>query len=125
VNLRDDAEQEHLILGLHEALSSCAGGEDIVVLARTSVLQYQNTDMPPRQIREELDAAALVESSLLVLGNSLRVQARLVDGHTEDDLWSGSYDGELTDVLALYRNLSVHNFRTAPGRCRWCLPGVR
>jgi tetratricopeptide (TPR) repeat protein len=36
----------------------------------------------------------------------VRVQARLVDGPSEEGLWSGSFDGDTTDVFALYQDVS-------------------
>ena len=43
-NIGDDPDRQYLVLGLHEALISQVGRGDIAVLARTSVLQYQDTD---------------------------------------------------------------------------------
>ena len=106
VNITGDPEQQFLVLGLHEALISRIGGGDVAVLARTSVLQYQGTEKPVRDICRELSVDAVVESSLFRAGDSVGIQARLIDGNTEEGLWSGSYDGVVGDVLSLYRELS-------------------
>jgi serine/threonine-protein kinase len=106
VNITNDPEQQFLVLGLHEALISRVGQGDVAVLARTSVLQYQGTVKPVRDICRELSVDAVVESSLFRAGDSVGIQARLVDGHTEEGIWSGSYDGEVSNILSLYRELS-------------------
>jgi serine/threonine-protein kinase len=106
VNVTNDSEQQFLVLGLHEALISRVGRGDIAVLARTSVLQYQNTEKPVRDICRELSADLVIESSLFRAGDSIGIQARLIDGNTEEGLWSGSYDGVVSNVLALYRDVS-------------------
>ena len=103
VNIGTDPDRQYLVLGLHEALISQIGRGDVAVLARTSVLQYQDGDLPASRICEDLAVEAIVESSIFCVGDSLSVQARLVDGTTQEALWSGSYDGELSDVLSLYR----------------------
>jgi serine/threonine-protein kinase len=106
VNITNDPEQQFLVLGLHEALISQVGRGDVAVLARTSVLQYQSTEKPVRDICRELTVDAVVESSLFRAGDSVGIQARLIDGNTEEGIWSGSYDGEVSNVLSLYRELS-------------------
>jgi serine/threonine-protein kinase len=103
VNIGADADQQYLVLGLHEALISQIGAGDLAVLARTSVLQYQDGDRPARDVCRELAVEAVVESSIFCVGESLGVQARLVDGETEESRWSGSYDGTLGEVLSMYR----------------------
>jgi serine/threonine-protein kinase len=113
VNIRNDPEQQYLVLGLHEALISQLGRGDVAVLARTSVLQYQTTDNTAREICGELSAEAMVESSLLRVGDSVGIQARLVDGITEEGLWSGSFDGDVGNILSLYRGVHQQTFNPA------------
>ena len=106
VNITNDPEQQFLVLGLHEALISQVGQGDVAVLARTSVLQYQGTEKPVRDICRELAVDAVVESSIFRAGDSVGIQARLIDGDTEEGIWSGSYDGDVSNILSLYRELS-------------------
>ncbi len=106
VNIGGDPDQQHLVLALHEALISQIGAGDIAVLARTSVLQYQGVEPAAGEVCRELAVDAVVESSIFCVGESLGIQARLVDGASEESLWSGSYEGELSKVLSLYRNTS-------------------
>ena len=106
VNITSDPEQQFLVLGLHEALISQLGQGDVAVLARTSVLQYEGTQMPVKEICRELAVDAVVESSLFRAGDAVGVQARLVDGNTEEGLWSGSYDADVANVFSLYREVS-------------------
>jgi len=106
VNITSDPEQQFLVLGLHEALISQVGQGDVAVLARTSVLQYEGTHMALRDICRELAVDAVVESSLFRAGDTIGIQARLIDAHTEEGLWSGSYDADLANVFSLYREVS-------------------
>jgi len=105
VNITNDPEQQYLVLGLHEAMISQLGRGKVAVLARTSVLQYQGTEKPARDICRELSVDALVESSIFRAGDSVGIQARLIDGNTDEGIWSGSYDGDVSNVLSLYREL--------------------
>ncbi|MGD2120529.1 MAG: protein kinase [Gemmatimonadota bacterium] len=103
MNIGSDPDRQFLVLGLHEGLISQVGQGDLGVLARTSVLQYEGSQRPAREICQELAVDAIVESSLFCIGDSLGVQARLVDGATEESLWSGSFDGEMGGVMSFFR----------------------
>jgi len=105
VNVTNDPDQQFLVLGLHEALISQLARGDLAVLARTSVLQYRHTDKPVREICRELAVDAIVESSLLRSGEMVSVHARLIDGQTEEGIWSKSDDGGVRDILSVYRRL--------------------
>lgn len=107
VNIGGDPDKQYLVLGLHEALISQVGRGDVAVLARTSVLQYQDVNRSAREICRELAVEAVVESSIFCVGDSLDVQVRLVNGATEESLWSGAYDGLLSGVLSLYREVTA------------------
>jgi len=105
-NITGDAEQQYLVLGLHESLISQLGRGEVAVLARTSVLQYQDTAKGVRDICRELSVDVLVESSLFRAGDTVGIQARLIDGNSEEGIWSGSFDGDVSNVFALYRELT-------------------
>jgi eukaryotic-like serine/threonine-protein kinase len=91
VNVTSDPDQRFLVLGLHESLISRLAQDDVAVLARTSVLQYEHTDKRARDVCRELGVDAVVESSLFRAGDTVAVHARLIDGITEEGVWSRSY----------------------------------
>ena len=105
-NLMNDPEQEYLVQGMHEAVISELTQAGVTVIARSSVMQYQNTDKPVRDIAAELRVDALIEGSAFRAGDSVGIQARLIDGDTEEYLWSHSYDGDLRNVFGLYRDVA-------------------
>ncbi len=65
----DDPDRQYLVLGLHEALISQIGRGNVAVLARTSVLQYQDADQRTKDICHDLEVEAVVESSLFCVGD--------------------------------------------------------
>lgn len=84
----------------NEGKLSVLGHGDVAVLARTSVLQYQGTQKPVRDIARELGVEVVIESSLFRSNDSVGIQARLIDGATEEGIWSGSYDGDVRELHA-------------------------
>jgi tetratricopeptide (TPR) repeat protein len=71
------------------------------VISRTSVMQYKKTQKSLPQIGRELGAAAVIEGSIVQVGDRVRVTAQLVDAQTDRHLWARSYDRDLRDVLRL------------------------
>jgi adenylate cyclase len=96
-----DPHQEYFIEGVHDALISDLARQGLGVIARTSVLQYRHSDKPAREIARELGADALVETSLTRTADSVTIRARLVDGRTEQYLWTASFGASLAQVPAL------------------------
>ena len=105
-SLMNDPEQEWLVQGTFDALISELGQAGVTVIGRTSVMRYQNTDQSIRDIARELDVDAVIEGSVFLAGDSVGIQVRLVDGETEAQLWSQSYDTDVRNVLALYRDVT-------------------
>jgi len=101
-NLSVDPPSISLAGGLHEAvLTQLSAITAISVRARTSVMAYAGTTKSVQQIAEELRVGTLVEASVQVLGDQLRVNVRLVDAATDENLWTGSYDRTLDDAFAI------------------------
>jgi len=104
-DLTGDPEQEFLAAGVHEALIAELGRLDLSVTARATMAQYHDTDKPISEIAAELGVDAVIEGSVFRGGDSLEIAARLYDAD-EQELWTGSFDGVLSNVVALYRGFA-------------------
>jgi eukaryotic-like serine/threonine-protein kinase len=104
-NLTGDSAQEYLLEGVHEALIAELGLLGLPVIARTTMRRYQGTDKSVREIARELGVHGVIEGSVFRRGDSLEISARLYDA-AEQEIWSGSYDGDLPNVVALYRGFA-------------------
>jgi len=71
------------------------------VIARPSVMQFQGTKQPLREIARRLGVESIVVGTVQSSGNRVRITAQLIDPETDQQTWSGAYERELTDVLAL------------------------
>jgi TolB-like protein len=74
---------------------------ELQVISRTSVMQFKGTRTPVPEIARLLNVDAVIEGSVQRSGNRLRISAQLVRAASGRTLWSGAYDRELGDVLAL------------------------
>lgn len=89
VNHGPDPDGECLADGLTEELiDRLAAIPEMRVVARTSVFQFKGDGGNVREIGRVLGARYLIEGSIRKLGNSLRVNARLIKSDGGYQLWS-------------------------------------
>jgi serine/threonine-protein kinase len=101
-NMMGDAEQDFFVEGLHEALiTELSKIGTLRVISRTSAMHFQATDKSIPEIARELDVDALVEGSVLRVGDQVRITAQLIHGATDEHLWADDYDRDLRDILSL------------------------
>ncbi len=84
-NLSADGPYAYFASGLHDQLlSQLAKVAALKVISRTSVMGYAGPDIPQlRQIASELEVGSVVEGSVQVLGDRLRVIVQLIDAATD------------------------------------------
>ena len=106
-NLSRDPEQEYFADGMTEALiSDLAKLRALKVISRTSAMRYKGTAKSPPEIAEELNVDAVVEGSVLRVGQRVRITAQLIDPATDTYLWAESYERDFEDVLFLQSDLA-------------------
>jgi len=107
-NLSNEEENAYFAYGVQdEILTDLARIADLKVIGRTSVMQYKSG--VPRNLREigrQLGVANVVEGTVRRAGNRVRVNAQLVDVHSDRQLWAQTYDHELADVFAIQSNIA-------------------
>ncbi len=101
-NLSGDPDHEYLADGITEMLTTdLAQIHALRVISRTSAMQYKCAAKSSREIAAELNVEAIVEGTVLLVGDRVRITAQLIHAATDRHLWAGLYDGDVHDVLAL------------------------
>jgi TolB-like protein/class 3 adenylate cyclase/Tfp pilus assembly protein PilF len=101
-NMSGDADKAYFADGMTEDLItdlSKVGG--LVVIARNSTFQYKGKAHDVRDIGKALNARYVLEGSVRRSGESVRVNAQLIDASTGAHIWADRYDGELKDIFGL------------------------
>ena len=99
-NLSMDPENEFFADGItEEIINALAQIEHLHVAARTSAFSFRGKHADLRVIGERLNVRTILEGSVRRAGNSLRINAQLVNVADGYHLWSERYDREMKDVF--------------------------
>ena len=102
VNLSGDALEQPFVDGMTDLLiTRLAEVSAFAVSSRRSVMRYRETDKSLPDIAIELNVDAIVEGSVLRVGDRVRIGAQLIHATTDRHLWATDYEWDLQDVLAL------------------------
>jgi Tfp pilus assembly protein PilF len=58
------------------------------------------------QIGRDLNVANVLEGSVQILGDRVRINAQLIDTHTDAQIWAEQYDRKLEDIFALQSEIA-------------------
>ncbi len=107
-NLSGISTQEYISDGMTESLISNLAqiGALERVISSTSVIQYKDTTKSLPEIARELGVDAVVEGSVMVSQDRVRVSVQLIEARTDRNIWSNSYERDLSDILALQSELA-------------------
>jgi TolB-like protein/Flp pilus assembly protein TadD len=101
-NLSGDPEQAYFTDGMTDMLiNKLARIGALKVISRTSVMRYKNARKPLPETARELGVDALVEGSVLRVGERVRITVQLIDAARDSLLWAESYEYDLGNVLEL------------------------
>lgn len=106
-NLSAHGPTAYFASGLHdELLTQLANVSALTVIGRSSVRDYGAGSKPLSQTGDELGAGSIVEGRVQVMGDRIRVIARLVDPVTQTNLWGEHYDRPLQDAFAVESDIA-------------------
>ena len=108
-NLSGDPERDYISEGLTEELIdqlSVVSPGDLHVIARTSVENYEGTDVNVGHVGAELDVEYVLEGSVRVHEDALRISTRLVRVDGQANVWSDSFDRPFEKLLDTERAIA-------------------
>ncbi len=89
-----------------EILNRLARIRDLKVIARTSAFQLDPTNTSVREIGRRLGVRHVLEGSVRMAGDQVRIGTQLIECEGESQRWSQSYTRELSESFpALRRGL--------------------
>jgi len=83
--------------GMHdELLARLAGVKGLQVSSRTSVEPYRSTGLGIPEIAEQLGVSSVIEGSVRVDDDRIRITVQLIDGKTDRHTWAETFDRQLS-----------------------------
>ena len=108
-NMSPDPEQEYFCEGMaEEIINALTKIEGLRVAARMSAFQFKRGLQDARQVGDALKVNMLLEGSVRVAGNRLRVTAQLIKVEDGYHIWSERYDRDLEDVFAIQDEIAAN-----------------
>ena len=102
VSMSPDPDDEYFSDGLTEELINALGKvEGLRVVARTSAFAFKGQSRDIREIGDSLDVETVLEGSVRMSGDRLRMTAQLINVADGYNLWSDRYERQLSDVFAV------------------------
>ena len=105
-NLSSDSEDYFADGMTDELITDLAQISVLRVISRTSVMPYKGVRKPLPQIARELNVDAVVEGTVLRSGKQVRITAQLIRALADKHLWAQSYEGDVSDTLALQKKVA-------------------
>ncbi len=101
-NLSGDSSQDYFADGMTDEMIANLGKIGALrVTSRTSVMQYKGVKKPLPEIARALNVEGVIEGSVKRVGQRVRITAQLIEAKADRQLWSESYERDVSDILAL------------------------
>jgi TolB-like protein/Tfp pilus assembly protein PilF len=107
-NMSDDRANVHFADGLSEELLNLLSRIPALrVVARTSSFSFKGRAVSAATIARELNVAHLLEGSVRKAGTRIRITAKLVRAADSSQVWSQSFDRDLSDIFAVQDEIAA------------------
>ncbi len=107
VNMSDNQDNDYFCDGISEELIGLLTKiQSLKVVARTSSFMFRDKGLDVRRIAEILAVDHVLEGSVRVAGNRIRVSAQLVDAKTGYHLWADTFDSQLEDIFTVQSQIA-------------------
>ncbi len=107
-NMSGDPNQDYFSDGLTEAIiTGLAGNPRLFVIARNSTFTYKGKPVKVQQVARELGVQYIVEGSVQMAKDRVRIIVQLIDANTGRHLWAEKYDKPLKNIFALQDEITL------------------
>jgi TolB-like protein/Flp pilus assembly protein TadD len=89
-----------------EILNLLARVGELKVAARTSSFQFKNRNVDLREVAQALDVRYVLEGSIRLSEQAVRVTAQFIDARSGYHLWSETYDRKVEDIFNIQDDIA-------------------
>jgi len=101
-NMGNDKDNEYFSSGMtDEIITQVSKIPSLKVISRTSVMQYKNSTKSLKQIAEELGVSFVLEGGVQKSGDSVKINAQLIDASSDGHIWAEIYERNIKEIFAI------------------------
>ena len=106
-NNSDEPDTEYFSDGLTEEIQSLIVRlREFRVVALSTSIKFKHTVMDVMTVADRLGAKVVLQGSVRRIRDRVTVTARLIDGADGHQLWSNSYDREMSDIYGIQEDIA-------------------
>ena len=107
-NLSQDPEYQYFADGLMEdVLNNLFMVNDLRVISRTTSECFRDSRLTASEIGKKINVRHLLEGSIRIEDDNVRVTVQLIDTRRDAHLWSFNYDHTLSDVIGIQGDIAM------------------
>jgi len=107
-NMSSSDENEYFCDGLtEEIINALAKIKGLKVTSRTSSFFFKNKDISISKISKDLNVSAILEGSVRVSKDSIRITAQLIESENDFHFWSETWDRNLENIFDVQDEISL------------------
>ena len=108
VNMSSSEDNEYFSDGMtEEIINALAKIKGLKVTSRTSSFFFKNKNIPIPQIGQALSVSTILEGSVRLSGNKMRITAQLIDVADDFHFWSETFNRSMDDIFAVQDEISL------------------
>ena len=108
-NLSGDPKQTYLVDGLTEnIIGGLSKIPEMFVIARNSTFTYKDKPVKVQQVAEDLGVRYVLEGSMQISADQLRVTAQLIDALKGHHVWSEKYDRKMENFFSVQDDITLN-----------------
>ncbi|WP_339714733.1 tetratricopeptide repeat protein [uncultured Kriegella sp.] len=108
VNMSSNVENEYFSDGMtEEIINALAKIKGLKVTSRTSSFHFKNQNLSISKIGQALNVSTILEGSVRLSGNKMRITAQLIDVQADFHFWSETFDRAINDVFSVQDEVSL------------------
>ncbi|MBR9861454.1 helix-turn-helix domain-containing protein [bacterium] len=108
VNMSSSEDNEFFSDGItEEIINALAKIDGLKVTSRTSAFHFKGKNIPIPEIGETLKVSTILEGSVRLAGNAMRITAQLIDSANDFHFWSETWDRKLDNIFEVQDEISL------------------
>ena len=105
--LSNDSTRIHFCGGMQDEINGHLSRiSTLSVRSRSSTERYKDTDKTSKIIGEELHANFIIEGSIALEKNEIKVWIQLILAETDEHLWANEYQEEMSDIFTVQSEIA-------------------